>query len=31
LWIMGSTEVLYPEPWAIEIMEELDDEQVQLE
>lgn len=31
LWIMGSTEVLYPEPWVIEILEELDDEQVQLE
>ena len=31
LWIMGSTEVLYPEPWAIEILEELDDEEVQLE
>jgi len=31
LWVMGSTEVLYPEPWAIEILEELDDEKTQLE
>jgi hypothetical protein len=31
LWIVGPTEVLYPEPWAIEIIEELDDDEVQLE
>ncbi len=31
LWVMGSTEVLYPAPWAIEILEELDDDKVQLE
>jgi len=31
LWIIGSTEVMYAEPWAIEILEELDDDEVQLE
>jgi hypothetical protein len=31
LWVMGPTEVLYPDPWAIEIIEELNDDEVQLE
>jgi hypothetical protein len=31
LWIVGSTEVPYADPWAIEIIEELDDDDVRLE